>query len=350
MFTKRLYRSYQFNFKLFKSVFDWTVVLYVAIPGFVISFFLYCDISENFHAFELQQNAILVLLFLLSFFLVKSSVRLFMYDADLLFYKQQTTKMRHIKLCGYLYSFLQYNFLLITILLLASPFIMLPLWKIMLALNVLSVLHIVIQYTFQKWYTKWPLLLVIHALITFSLFIMPIWGFSGLLLIVHIILLKVVLSNRYWTTEIRWEYEAFYQWMKRLYQFSLEIRYYMPAKTKQPLLLLAKKKVLSRHRVDNLVYKTLLRKLNYMKYPVQLIAISIGLLFVLPTWAKVIVLGFSVIGLNVALNSIFNEIKQAPFFQLTTVHEEEWIQANSRLKRRLLAPLIVLMMLLFFIV
>lgn len=349
MFTKRLFRSYQFNFKLLKSVFDWTVVLYIALPSIVISFFLYRDISANFQAIEIQHNILLTLLFGLSFILIIPSLRLFLYDADLLFYKQQATKVRHVKLLGYCYSFLRYNCFLTVVLLLASPFIVLPLSKILLAFNVVSVLHIYIQYSCQEWYKKWPLLLVIHALITFNLFIIPIWGYSVLLIITHVILLKAVFSNRYWSTEIIWEYEAFYRWMKHLYRFSMEMRYYLPAKTKKPLVLLAKKKVFSNYRIDNLIYKTLVRKLYYIISPLQLIAICIGLFFVLPTWAKILVFLFSIIGLNVVLRSIISEIKHAPFFQLMTVSEEEWLDSTSRLRIRILTPTIAMMALLFFI-
>lgn len=350
MFTKRLYRSYQFNFKLIKSITDWTVLLYLVVPSIIIGFFLYRDIAGNFQVFELQPIPLLLLLFGLSFFLVKPSLRLFIYDADLLFYKQQGRKIHHIKLWGYSYSFLLYNCVLVILLLLASPFILLPIWEVLFALNIISALHIWIQYRCQKWFTKWPLLFLIHALIIFCLSILPLWGFSILFLAVHLLLLSIVLSNRYWTIETRWEYEAFYSWMKRIYQFSLEMRYYMPAKTKQPLILLAKKKVLSKHRIDNLIYKTILRKLNYLKSPVQLIVICMGLLFVLPIWAKAVVLIFSFVGLNVALSSILNEIKQAPFFQLMSVQENEWFQAKKRIKYRFFTPIGIVMMLLFFII
>ncbi|MGA4517530.1 ABC transporter permease [Solibacillus silvestris] len=349
MFSKRLYRSYQFNVNLIKSITDWTVLLYLVVPSIIIGFFLYRDFAVNFQVIELQQNFLLTLLFGLSFFLVKTSIRLFVYDADLLFYKQQVRKIHQIKLFGYSYSFIYFNFVLIILLLLTSPFLVLPYWEVLFALNIISVLHIFIQYKCQKWFTKWPLLFVIHALIIFNLAVLPFWVFSLLLLAAHLLLLNTVLSNRYWSIETRWEYEAFYGWMKHLYQFSLEMRHYMPAKTKQPLILLAKKKILSTHRIDNLIYKTLLRKLNYLKSPVQLIVLVIALLFVLPIWAKAIVLIFSFIGLNVALSSILNEIKQAPFFQLMSVQENEWLQAKTRLKYRLFPPLGIVMMLLLFI-
>lgn len=350
MFAKRLYRSCQFNFKLLKSIADWTVLLYIVVPSIIISFFLYRDIAVNFQAIEFHQNTLFIMLLGLSFFFVKSSLRLFLYDADLLFYKQQKKKILNLKIYGYIYSFIQYNGFIITLLLLATPFLVLPFWKFLFALNVISVLHTFIQYRCQKWFTKWPLIFTVHTVIIFSIFILPYWAFCTLFLTAHILLLNTVLSNRYWTIETRWEYEAFYCWMKRIYLFSMEMRSYMPAKTKQPLILPAKKKVLSKHRVDNLIYKTLLRKLNYLKSPVQLIAISIGLLFVLPIWAKVVVLIFSFIGLNVAISSILNEIKQAPFFQLMVVQDDEWVQANSRIKYRLIAPISFFMILSFFII
>lgn len=92
MFTKRLYRSFQFNFKLFKSITDWTVLLYLVVPSVIISFFLYRDIAGNFQVMEIQPISLLLLFFGISFFLVKPSLRLFIYDADLLFYKQQGKK------------------------------------------------------------------------------------------------------------------------------------------------------------------------------------------------------------------------------------------------------------------
>src|SRR5690606_10669159 len=154
MFTIRLYRSYQFNFKLLHSITDWTVLLYLVVPSVIIGFFLYRDIAGDFQVLELQPLPLLLLLFGISFFLVKPSLRLFIYDADLLFYKQHGRKIHHIKLWGYWYSFLHYNFVLVILLLLASPFIILPFWKVLFALNIISVLHIWIQYSCQKWFTK----------------------------------------------------------------------------------------------------------------------------------------------------------------------------------------------------
>lgn len=92
MFTKRLYRSYQFNFKLIKSITDWTVLLYLIVPSTIIGFFLYRDIAQSFQVLELQPIPLLLLLFGLSFFLVKPSLRLYIYDADMLFFKQQGKK------------------------------------------------------------------------------------------------------------------------------------------------------------------------------------------------------------------------------------------------------------------
>ena len=62
-----------------------------------------------------------------------------------------------------------------------------------------------------------------------------------------------------------------------------------------------------------------------------------------------VVFGFSLVGLNVASRSIINDIKQAPFFQLVTVDEEEWLKAQSRFQNRLLLPAVIILTLLFFV-
>ena len=349
MFLKRLRTSFQFNFKLWKSVLDWTVIAYIAIPSIIIGFFLIRDFLINSSTIELAPTIFISLFFLLSFFVSKSSLRLFLYDADLLFYKQQLNKIRTLKITAYIFSFLLYNLALLTGLIFLSFFIEIPILKIVIVLNGLSSLHIIVNYLSLRWFIRFPVILIIHTVAALCFFYMPTWGYAILLAIGQFILLKMVLSNRYWTAEIKWEYEAFYKWMKLLYQLSMEMRYYLPAKVKQPLLILGKRQTFSKHRIDNLVYKTLLRKFQYISLPLRLIVICIGLLFILPTWAKAIVLGVTIIGLFTALDAILTEMKQAPFFQLITVSDEEWIYAKLRLQKRILYPIIALITVLFFI-
>ena len=168
-------------------------------------------------------------------------------------------------------------------------------------------------------------------------------------IICAVFLLRKGSSNRYWSTEILWEYEAFYKWVKIIYQFSMEIGYYLPAKPKQPLFIFAKHRKLSRYRIDNLIYKSFLRKSSYFTLPLRLILLCIGLLIALPIWAKVIVIIITILGLFTALHSILKEIRQAPFFQLMPVSEEEWLASKSRVQNRLVFPIIIGLLLLFFI-
>lgn len=349
MFLKRLRTSFHFNFKLWKSVLDWTVVAYIAIPSIIIGFFLIRDVLINSSLIELTPTVFLSFFFLLSFFMSKSSLRLFLYDADLLFYKQQLNKIRTLKMTAYIYSFLFYNATLLTGLIFIAFFIDIPILKLAVVLNGLSTLHLIVNYLNLRWLIRFPLIIIIHLVMVLSFFYVPSWGYVILLIICQFLLLKMVLSNRYWTTEIKWESEAFYKWMKLLYQLSMEMRHYLPSKVQQPLLVVGKNKTFSKHRIDNLVYKSLLRKFQYISLPLRLIAICIGLLFILPTWAKAIVLGVTILGLITALNAILAEIKQAPFFQLITVSDEEWIYTKLRLQKRILYPIITFITILFFI-
>ena len=349
MLQKRLRTAYQFNFKLWKSVLDWTVITYIAIPGLIIGFFLMRDFLLHTTVLELAPQVFLTLLFVLSFFICKSSLRLFLYEADLLFYKQLTHKIRSLKLTAYAYSFGLYNLFLLAGLIASSFFIELDVLKLLILFNTVSTFHLICNYLVQRWTIRLPLLAAVHAVLTLSFLFTPTWGYITGLIIGQFILLKIMLSNRYWATEIKWEYEAFYKWMKLLYQLSMEMRYYLPIKVSQPFIVLGKNKVFSKYRLDNLVYKTLLRKFQYISLSVRLIALCIGLLLILPLWAKILVVIFTIVGLYTALHAILTEIQQAPFFQLLHVTGDEWIHTKLRLQKRLLYPIIVTISLLCFI-
>lgn len=353
MFKKRLLASYQYNIKLLKSVFDWTVLLYIAVPTFVIGIFLYRDFLLSNFSFSIEPVLFLSILFILSFFLCKSTIRLFLYEADLLFLRQNEKKIASIKMKAFLYSFTLHNIWLLFLIAVISPILIsagytyIELLKVLVLLNGLTTIRIAIQYSIQKWYIRFPLIAAIHALFIFNFFSIPLMIYVLLFAISCTMFLKKMYCNRYWTTEILWEYEAYYKWMKIIYQFSMEMRYYLPAKQKPPLFIIAKHRTFSPYRIDNLVYKTLLRKFNYISMPLYLIFICINLLIFLPTWTKVLVILTTIFGLRTAFNATIKEIKEAPFFQLMTVTEDDWIASKLRLQKRILYPIIGLLCILF---
>ena len=356
MFQKRLLASYQFNFRLWKSILDWTVIAYIAIPNIIIGFFLYRDFLLSNPSFTISPTIFLTVFFFCSLFLCKSSIRFFIYDADLLFLRQNVKKFLAIRTNAILYNFVSYNLLVMILLALISPlllvanFTFIDLIKIFAILNLISVIRIIVNYSVHKWYLQWPLFLLCHAIIIFTFFAIPLSIYIISLLIFYVWLIKKVYSNHNWSTEISWEYEAFYKWMKIIYTVGEETRYYLPKKPKAPVVILAKKRKFSRHRIDNLIYKTFLRKFNYISLPLRLILLCFGLLFILPTWGKVVVLMITIFGLFIALNSILKEIKQAPFFQLMTISEDQWYTSKLRIQKRLLYPVITFLLILFFIV
>ena len=340
MFQKRLLTSYQFNFKLWKSILDWTVIAYIAIPSIIIGFFLYRDFLLNNPLFTISPTIFITVLLLCSFLFCKSTVRLFLYDADLLFLRQNTKKFLAIKTNALIYSFVSYNFLLLlllamfTPLLFAANFTFIHVVKILVIFNLISILRIIGNYSIHKWYIQWPLFLLLHSIIIFNFFKIPLVLYLISFFICCVWLVKKVHSNRYWSIEISWEYEAFYKWMKRIYTLGEETRYYLPKKSKDPFIVFAKKRKLSNHRLDNLIYKTILRKFDYMSLPLRLILLCIGLLLILPiAWAKGIVLIITLMGLFKAVDAIIKDIKQTPFFQLMTVSEEQWHTSKLRIQK-----------------
>lgn len=97
MFIRRWKGSALYNIKLFRSVLDWTVIVYLVIPAFVIGGFSYFEAVSNLQSFSIDTNLFLLLLFIVCFVATKSSIRLYLYDADLLFYRQNERKIRLLK-------------------------------------------------------------------------------------------------------------------------------------------------------------------------------------------------------------------------------------------------------------
>lgn len=356
MFKRRLFISFKFNFKLWKSVLDWTIFAYLFIPSVVIGGFLYRDFVMNRQSATFEPLIFLIGLFVLSFVLTKPTLRLFLYEADLLFYRQNALKIRILKKHASLYAFITYSIGLLLLIGLLAPVLLvigltiLDLCKLFAVLHLLSTLRILISYKIPKSFIRLPIQFCMHALIIFPFLYVPVIGYLVFWVIFVGALWREIQSNRHWNREVTWEYEAFYKWMKFVYQLSKEMRYYLPAKTKQPYITFGKKRTFSRYRIDNLVYKTLLRKLNYISLPFRLITLGIGLLLILPVWAKVIVLAIVTAGLFSAVDSILKEIKQAPFFHLMPVAEEEWLATKKRLQIRTVYPIIMLLLILFILI
>ncbi|MEK4627674.1 MAG: ABC transporter permease [Solibacillus sp.] len=355
MFIRRWKGSALYNIKLFRSVLDWTVIVYLVIPAFVIGGFSYFEAVSNLQSFSIDTNLFLLLLFIVCFVATKSSIRLYLYDADLLFYRQNERKIRLLKKSAYSYAFLTFNSMLLLIISIVSPYLLaagftiFELIKIAFLFNVVSLIRIIIRYKIQRSLIRIPFIFCMLTLFAWSFFIIPFWIYTLLIVISGIYLWKLIQSNRFWQMEVTIEYEEFNKWMKTVYNFSMEMKYYLPAKTKPPLFVLAKRHTFSDYRVDNLVYKTFLRKSQYIRLPLQLLAIGIGLLFILPTWAKIIVVLTVIFGLLTSLESILKEIKQAHFFRLMNVSDEEWLMTKKRLQQRLLYPLFAVIIVLFFV-
>lgn len=355
MFTKRLYTSYKFNLKLWNSVVDWTILAYILIPGIIIIGFLYRDFVLNLQPILIDPTILLIAFLIISFFVSKSTIRFFIYEADLLFFQQNVKKMINLKRTAVLYSFGCYNFLIILILGFATPFLFsidltfIDIMKIILVLNIFSMIHVSLNYLYKSSYVRLPILLVIHTFLILNFFSIHFGIYLILFIISAVILFRKIFSNRYWVTEVLWEYEGFYKWMKIIFQFSMEMSYYLPAKIRPPVFIFAKRRKLSDHRIDNLIYKSLLRKSSFFSLPLRLILLCIGLFIILPNWAKVVVLIITILGLFTSFDSILKEIKRASFFQLITPSEDEWISSKLRVQKRIIYPLIIALLLLFFI-
>jgi ABC-2 type transport system permease protein len=122
LFFTRLRSEWKLNYTAWRPVIDWTVALYIIIPGVIIAVICYLRLWSQLPpwAADISIYTPLLLIFLYSW---TGTIRLFLEEADQLFLLQRREWMRRIMICGIIYSAvctLLTTLLLITIL---APFL-----------------------------------------------------------------------------------------------------------------------------------------------------------------------------------------------------------------------------------
>ncbi|MBM7633245.1 ABC transporter permease [Geomicrobium sediminis] len=119
--AERIKTEWQEKKQLWKLVYDWTVVLYIVLPGLVIGGFLYYD---NLFDPVSWMHAIppAILAFFIFFAILPGQLRYYYREADQLFLHQQTDWMRSIRRFGLNISLFRDSVRIALVFLLALPF------------------------------------------------------------------------------------------------------------------------------------------------------------------------------------------------------------------------------------
>ena len=81
---------------------------------------------------------------------------------------------------------------------------------------------------------------------------------------------------------------------------------------------------------------------SYLTKVLQLSLLNIALLWILPFWAKIILVIFFYYGMNSYLQALALEIKASPIFNFIHYSDEHWLMAIKHVKKHISVPLICL--------
>ncbi|MFY9140828.1 MAG: ABC transporter permease [Thermacetogeniaceae bacterium] len=122
LFFTRLRSEWKLKYTAWRPVIDWTVALYIIIPGVIIAVICYLRLWGQLPpwAADFSINIPLLLIFLYSW---TGTIRLFLEEADQLFLLQLREWMRRIMICGITYSALCSLFTTLLLIIILAPFL-----------------------------------------------------------------------------------------------------------------------------------------------------------------------------------------------------------------------------------
>ncbi|MEG0259704.1 MAG: ABC transporter permease [Lysinibacillus sp.] len=364
LFKERFLLEWQRNKKLFASIFDWTVTVYIAIPALIISFFLYKDYALHVESLWIADLHLAIILLALFVFTSKLTIRTYLQRADRLFLVQQQNIMRSLKQAG-LYCSLTKQLLLFCVFLsfLLPLFIkvhhftildVMSLWALLFVVSFSSAL---LKYRIKKTWLHFTLQLCISLLSIYLFFYIP----KIVLLVICASLYTFCLRSynkhfiqqmKHFDEQVEQDQEVSYKWQRTVFQVAPELRSQLTPKMKKPRFLLKNSKHLvkrSDYFVEELVCKTMLRNSHYKWGFLRFYSVGIGLTPLLPLWGKLIVVTMLYFALRSYMQSVLQEITKHKVWTIFQVNQATIQVANKRLMKWFVQyPLLIVFIIIIF--
>ncbi|MFE3576444.1 ABC transporter permease [Lysinibacillus sp. NPDC059133] len=340
---RKLERSH--NFKLLASIVDWTVALYVVVPAIVIGFFLYKDFILNISTswvIHIPLVFIIVLLFLITRI---ETIRTYLQRADHLFLIQNRKQMVRLKQAGLYWSLSMHLILLGSGLALLAPIFIivyhvtvLELLSLLLLLFTTNFMKVVLQLKLRKWQQLVSnIFMCILGTICFLYVPTIITSLIYLILLVYCTSFynkHYVYITKFFDQQVELDQAAFYKWQSLLFQIAPELRSQLVPTLKKPRLLWKNSKRMFRRSdyfIEELVCKTMLRQKQYRLGYLRFLLSGIGLIIIVPAWAKMIILGILYFTLRSMMQSVIQQILEHKIWSIFQVSNEQFQTANKRL-------------------
>lgn len=359
LFYKRFIEEWKYQWGIIKSVLDWTIVLYMVIPGVVIGASMY---REAWQSIELYWSSIIpfpLLLAVLLLLAVGGHFRTYLLKADLLYLLQRKAILHELKRCGLLSSLLLAAIGNGAIFVLILPILVgnyqltgMEILLLYIAAFAARMLFMTLNKLIARPLYKWLIypFLYIAVLILLAAVNPVIYGTAGGLVILLLILFQmaqITKTNRWFQREIEIEDTERTRYVKLILNFSREVEKEKVSTAKRPWFLFsASQRLFNKRNKENglleMLLKSFLRNPAYLKSYYQMTAVTLAAIVILPLWLKWLVC-FSFVAFAYSwARSIFNKMKASPFFAVVPFEKDLHYEVLPRFQRWIALPAVTL--------
>lgn len=347
-FKARLKRQWQFHLLLLRSVADWTTYVYICIPAVLFCYFCYREtiLKQSYGIFEVIPLPLLV--FLLFLCVKVGPIRTFIEAADRLFFIQDNTKMKQLKIVGLLYSVGKQLLLIGFVIGLLTPVLFGhyqitagQLFQLDVALLTsyvaVSCIHYMNGLQWLKYLGQFGVVVLLTiGFLKFSVVLMCILCVTALIIFIFYYFKEFIVSNHQFDQQLHTERAVFFKWQSAIFNVSQELRSLNKPELKKnkPWLFNSEQRLFNKpgYEIPELIVKTLLRNRQYGFAYIRLIAVTLPFFVFLPWWGSVILLIITYFMLSSWLTSVMVEIQGHPVFTIYQTTEQSWLVAHKKIK------------------
>ena len=340
----------QNNIKLLASIVDWTIALYMILPGAIISFFLYKDFVTDVQTLWVAKVPLVIWILLLFFVTSMPTIRTYLQRADRLFLIQDSQQMIQLKRAGFSWTLLKHVGRIAAFLTLLGPIFIkvhhlttIDLLIYLLLLFTASFCKALVHLRIQ---TKWQQFCISFVIWAAG---MALFFYGSSIVIALICMILCIVSHMYYKRNfvqsmkhfdqlVELDQVEFYKWQSTIFNTAPELRSMIAPKIKKPRFLWTNSKRMFRRSdyfIEELLCITMLRQSQYKWGYLRFLFTGIGLMIVVPVWAKFVLLFLLFFGLRTYMKSILQQILEHKVWTIFQVSEEQIQRARVRLLKGL---------------
>ncbi|WP_010631447.1 ABC transporter permease [Sporolactobacillus vineae] len=354
LFFRRVVSEFHYQQRVLKTIVDWSIMLYLAIPSAVIIPFIYADVWRNIHIYWNARIPVSIVLLLLLILSGNGTLRTGLLDADLLFLIQRRKAIRQLKRDSFIYS--MFVLFLVECLLLAvalpvligiDQYTVQQILSLMLLASAFKLTVMMIKKSIDQVIIRWLFRFLSFSLAgTLLINASPmLWAIFGGIFWAILLWLNVHSFSKinHWEKDLEAEYDAHSRLTRLILRYTNEIPKPRASRRKKPFLFFRNSSRFFRERSEangllEFLLKSVLRNKAHLSLYYRLIGITCLAVLFLPVGLKWAVYVLFIWFMNRWLRTLFRDISVNDFFILVPYHSESAEKACFRFQKWLGIP------------